>query len=82
MSSSLQWKPAFPAEGGTLDYELKRAISRRLWDTDGSTGHGEATVTRADLPYLEGLRDAGVKGAQKLIDLIEKHEAVIVWHQH
>lgn len=82
MSSSLMWRPAHPVESGTLPRELKYPLSRRLWDTDGSTGHGDAVVDAGHIPYLEGLRDAGVKGADELIKLIETHGAVIVWHEH
>ena len=82
MSSSLKWRPAM-SQSRTLPRPLKYPLSRRLWDTDGSTGHGDAVVTVEEhLPYLEGLRDAGVEGAQELIDILNKHVAVIVWHEH
>lgn len=82
MSSSLMWRPVVPIEGYSLPFELKKTLSRKLWDTDGSTGHGDATMTTADIPYLEGLMHAGVKGAKELIDILEKHTAVVLWHEH
>lgn len=82
MSSTLMWRPVVPVEGYSLPYELKKTLSRKLWDTDGSTGGGEATMTENDIPYLEGLRDAGVKGAEKLIEILRKHGAIVLWHQH
>ena len=81
MSSSLMWKPVTQASG-SLDFELKKTISRKLWDTDGSCGGGVATVDSADIPYLEGLRDAGTKGASELIKLIHKHGEIELWHEH
>ncbi len=75
------WKPETTASGYLPD-DLKRTISRRLWDTDGSCGGGPVTVGRGDLSYLAGLRDAGVKGANDLIELINKHGAIVLWHEH
>jgi len=82
MSSTLMWRPVVPIEGYTLPYPLKKTLSRKLWDTDGSIGGGEATMTVADIPYLEGLRDAGVDGASELIEILRKHEAIVLWHEH
>lgn len=82
MSSALMWRPVVPIEGYRLPNELKYTISRKLWDTDGSMGGGEVILTASDLPYIEGLRDAGTKGADELIEAIKKHGAVILWHEH
>lgn len=82
MSSTLMWRPSSPAHFDSLPDELKRVISRKLWNTDGSCGVGEAFVGSELIPYLEGLRDSGVKGADRLIKLIEKHGALILWHEH
>ncbi len=81
MSSSLMWKPVQDAEG-SLPYELKVTLSRKLWDTDGSCGGGVVTVNSSLIPYLEGLRDAGTKGADELIRLIKEHGEIELWHQH
>jgi len=81
VTSSLMWKPVLPA-GGDLPDELKRTLSRKLWDTDGSYGGGTCVVDASLLPYLEGLRDAGTKGAAQLIKLIQKHGEVELWHEH
>ena len=82
MSSTLMWRPVVPVEGYRLPFELKKTLSRKLWDTDGSIGGGEAGMTEADIPYLEGLRDAGVKGADELIEILRKHGAIVLWHEH
>lgn len=81
MSSNLMWRPARPPKSGSLPKDLKFKISKRLWGTDGSCGDGEATVTESDIPYLEGLADAGISGAAELIELIRKHGEVVLWHQ-
>lgn len=82
MSSTLMWRPVDPKSHDYLPDELKRVISRKLWDTDGSCGGGEAVVGPELIPYLEGLRDCRVKGAALLIELIEKHGSLILWHEH
>ena len=82
MSSALHCKKFGHVDGHRLPYELKITLSRKLWDTDGSCGFGEATMTTDDTPYLEGLRDAGVDGAQELIDILNEHESVILWHEY
>jgi hypothetical protein len=81
MSSSLMWKPVKQASG-SLPKDLKYPISRRLWGTDGSMGYGSAIVDSSFIGYLEGLQDAGVKGAEELIGLINEHGEVELWHEH
>ena len=80
MSSNLMWKPETQANG-SLPYGLKRAISRRLWDTDGSCGGGCATVDKDDIEFLKGLAAAKVDGASELINLINKHGRIVLWHE-
>lgn len=82
MSSTLMWRPAVIVEGGSLPSSLKKTISRKLWDTDGSIGGGEVFVGPNDLEYIQGLRDAGIDGAKTLLDLIDIHGAVYLYHQH
>ena len=82
MSSTLMWRPVVPIEGYDLPFQLKVVISRRLWDTDGSCGDGEAVMDRGSIEYLKGLCDAGIKGADQLIAAIEKYDAVLLWHEH
>jgi len=69
MSSTLTWKPT--NSRGDLPDELKWALEK----SDSFNGVGG--VYDADsLPYLKGLKDGGVKGADKLIKLIEKYGEV------
>lgn len=55
--------------------ELKYALRKR---------YGDFVKTRLDteaIPYLEGLRDAGVSGADDLIQLIAKNGRYEIWEE-
>lgn len=67
MSSSLCWRP-IPA-GETLPDALKFALQKRRFEFPRVFGI-------EDIRYLEGLSDAGIEGAQALIELINQHDAV------
>ena len=71
MSTNLYWEPA-DRKMKDLPASLKFALRKRYGGTVNET------MTDRDIPYLEGLRDAGVEGAQALIEAIEKHEAISV----
>lgn len=81
MSSTLCWKPVQPQECGSLSDELKWKLGKRLCDTDGSTGF-PVVVTSSLISYLEGLEDAGIKDAAKLINLINKHGEIELSWEH
>lgn len=81
MSATLHLRPANPQEEGTLSDDLRWKLGRKLCDTDGSIGY-PTVVTASLIPYLEGLADAGIKDASKLIKLIEKHGEIEVSWQH
>ena len=76
MSANLKWEPA-KREAGDLPDGLKFALR----DKRGmfQSGDGRERFDESDLNYLRGLMDAGIEGAQELIELIEKHEAVELW---
>ena len=78
MSSTAYWKPVTPKEGNCLSDDLKRKIARRYMGHDGSLS-GSVFLNHADMGWLEGLRDGGVKGADKLVDAINKHDDIEVW---
>lgn len=67
MSSTLYWRPV--GGGKSLPDAIKRALKKRF-DLKNTT------LQTHDLDYLNGLRDAGVEGAEELIAAIEKHEAI------
>lgn len=75
MSASLLWSPV--SDGKTLPDALRFALEKRHPQWSGELEYGAR-----DLPYLQGLRDAGVDGAQDLIDIIEKHDQVRLWRQY
>ena len=78
MSTTAYWRPIVLKEGNSIDDDLKRKIARRYMDHDGSLS-GSVNMDRADLGWLEGLRDAGVKDAEKLVEAIEKYYEIEVW---
>lgn len=86
MSSTLYWKPVVPNEGESLSFELKKTLSRHLWDTDGSFGGEPAEMTAKDIPILKGMTLVGSevirKDCETLIAAIEQHGAVVLWHQY
>lgn len=73
MSASLTWEPAISKVKGYLPIALRLILEKSYGIRMEPTKLGKES-----LPYLNGLKDAGVEGALELIDLIEKHEAVIL----
>lgn len=71
MSSSLYWKPIVPQQEERLDDQLMFTLRKRC---DGCI-HG-IIMDDSDLSYLRGLRDAGIKDAETLIEAIEVHGQV------
>jgi hypothetical protein len=72
MSSNLCWEPVYRAQK-VLPYALKLAMQKRF----GGTVR-DRNLDGADVPYLEGLRDAGIAGADDLIAAIEKFGTINV----
>ena len=68
MSSSLYWKP-ISHEAHHVNTELKYILEKRFIAMPAVLNHEHVS-------YLEGLKDAGVKGADELIEAIEKHEQI------
>ena len=76
MSSTLTWEPQH-REKDSLPDELKFVLRKQCSD-----GYVDIRMSESDLAYLRGLRDAGVKGAQTLIEAIEKYESIIVREEY
>lgn len=74
MTTTLLWSPVTDYSG-TLSEDLKRILARKYLDHDGSLS-GTAVLDNTELPYLEGLADAGITSAAKLVKLIKKHGAI------
>lgn len=81
MSSSMYWRPAPKEEppAHDLPYELKHTVAQRFWNHDGTLHGDDHQLGKDDLPYLEGLADAGIDGARELIEAIKQHDSVLVW---
>ena len=73
MSSNLTWAPAV-REHKFLDEQLKFKL-REKGDFCNPIYH---SFTESDIPFLEGLSVCGIKGAAKLIKLINKHDEIVV----
>lgn len=83
MSTALYWRPAAPPPPGRkLPYELKPLLGQRIWQHDGTLNGDPADLSEADVPYLEGLFDAGSEmvreGARELIAAIAEHGVIEV----
>lgn len=70
MSSSLYWEPSFRARK-ILSYDIKCALQKKY----GGTIHNRQ-LSEGDIPYLQGLQDAGVKDAKELIEALEKFHSI------
>ena len=75
MSANLMFEPIID-RGKDLSDELKY-ILRDKYELEGET-----VYSASDLSYLQGLADANVKDAQKLVDAINKYGSVRVWLQY
>lgn len=72
MSSNIYWRPIVPIEGHRLPFALKSVLRKKF-------GYPIQGVLQAsDLGYIEGLKDAGIEGAEQLIEAVEKHQMIEV----
>ena len=74
MSSTLVWEPTHRKKHDLSD-ELKLTLRKRYDETIATN------MDEHDIPYLEGLRDAGVEDADKLIEAIKKYGSIMVREQ-
>jgi hypothetical protein len=75
MSANLKWTPS-KHTGHDLPDALRFALEKN------PSGNDRRHFGEASIPYLEGLRDAGIDGAQQLIDAIEKCGDVEVYWEY
>ena len=66
MSSSLYYKIIVPNEGVCLSNKLKYILKDHF-----NLGEGPHTLKFEDKAYLQGLADAGVEDAAKLLDVMK-----------
>lgn len=71
MSSSLVWEPV-NRKTKFLEDSVKFALRKKYGDPV------DAVLSGDDVPYLQGLRDAGIKGIDALLEAIEKHHEIEV----
>lgn len=80
MSSSPCWIPVKPQVSRDLPIAIKYPLAKRYQEHDGSLT-GTTQLTKDDIPYLQGLYDAGSvevsRGAQELIEAIEEHGEIL-----
>jgi hypothetical protein len=77
----MYWRPVNPRpEGEYVDDAVRQRLAPRLWgDGAGTDSVGPDELDKRFIPYLEGLADGGVDGAQELIDAIRKHGTIEIW---
>jgi hypothetical protein len=73
MSGTLMWEST-ERKSKSLPYALRRVLQKNLL-CDAS----RVTLSKLDIPYLEGLEDADIDGAGELIEAIENHNEVDIW---
>jgi hypothetical protein len=73
MSITLHWKIE-NLGSKQLSYELKKILTKKWCISEAGK-----LISGAHVPYLEGLSDAGVKGAQDLLDALETHKTLRVF---
>lgn len=83
MSSSLYWRPV-PKDPPPYDVpdDVEGVLRRRYWeDWPNSNDRSEPReLNKNDIGWLEGLRDAGLEGANELIDAIREHGTIrLMW---
>ena len=76
MSTNLYYRPVVEQDGEDLSYELKKAISQKYWDHDGSCGGTWVPLDYEDISFLEGVLAGGIKDAKILIKAIDKYGVV------
>jgi hypothetical protein len=72
VSTNIYWRPINP-DKQCLPKDLKYKIARKYWGHDGSLGGEPVIIDKTDYAYFEGLKDAGVEGAEEIINAIDKY---------
>lgn len=72
MSATLYWYPVVPPKGHALPDQLRFVLQKdRGWEREWKIDVGHRG-------YFEGLRDAGIEGAQAVLDALDKHDTIIL----
>ena len=75
MSSNLTWEPRYRDKEDLPD-ELKYVLRKKYGDPV------DTYMTAQDVPYLEGLSHADIKGVAQLLHAIDKHGDIIVKEEY
>jgi hypothetical protein len=83
VSTSLYWRPV-PKDPPPYDVpeDVEGALRRRYWETwpDMGPRSEPREMGETDIAWLEGLRDAGLEGADELIAAIREHGTIrLTW---
>ena len=81
-STTLKWRPSQRSRNSLPDGLLRIFRGWLESSNEMNVQSAERCVSRDSLKYLEGLRDAGVDGAQQVIDLIEEHGEVVLYLEY
>jgi hypothetical protein len=73
MGCSLRWKPRSKKDYGCGSYQLRDILENKY-------GY-PSNLDYSDLTYLESLQDAGVEGAEDLIEAIRKHDEIEIYKE-
>lgn len=81
MSTSLYWSRVPVELKEESLYSLKRALAKKIWDSDGEMGENIVVVGHELIPFLEGIVEGNGSGdmgrdAKKLIDAINEYGKV------
>ncbi len=69
MTTTLVWQVKPKSNYRSLPFQLRQVLEKRYKKFP-------KVVSAADIDYLSGLRDAGIEGAQELIELIDEYEEI------
>lgn len=73
MTCSLCWKPVSTERDYISSYQLRDILEKKY-------GY-PSNLDHSDISYLEALEDAGVDGADELIEAIRKHDVIQIFKE-
>jgi len=77
--STLFWKPVIKCGENFLDNDLKLKISKRYFKNNDVSS---AVLTEEDIPYFMGLKDAGIKDANAIIENIREYRRIEIYIEY
>ena len=73
MSANLSWRP--PGNRHPLPDKLKYALA-------GGQYRGDCELTGNDRQYFQALADAGIEGADAILEALEKHDSIFLCYEY